>query len=178
MSESTTAREALAKYAHEAWSGWMEYLFSQCPQSNHAVTIPGESALRWKRQMSTPYDQLPESEKASDRVEADKMLAIIGTSKETETLARVRSERDALEAELTALKHQLPSMQKRHDYALEQAARWGVELDVLKDERDALRELVRDMADHLAWRCKPSCRYVSRARELGVLDEAGKGEGA
>lgn len=77
--------EALAAYAHEAWSGWMVYLFSQGNQ--RLRTIDGESSVvfelpawaveRWQRQLKTPYADLPEAEKRSDRVEAAKMLAIV-----------------------------------------------------------------------------------------------------
>jgi hypothetical protein len=39
--------------------------------------IPKWAVERWKRQMMTNYVDLPESEKQSDRDEADKMLAIM-----------------------------------------------------------------------------------------------------
>lgn len=71
-------REQLAAYAHEAWSGWMDYLFlksSVC--SDGTVVIPAELVARWKRQSQTFYADLPETEKESDRVEANRMLAII-----------------------------------------------------------------------------------------------------
>jgi len=71
-------KEQLSEYAHEAWSGWMKYLFEQTIVDLEGFTvIPTESVERWKRQMNTPYADLPESEKNSDRLEADKMLAII-----------------------------------------------------------------------------------------------------
>lgn len=79
-------REALAAYAHEAWSGWMRYMFEN-GGSVMTDNIEGEELIywvmsmgsfqRWQRQMQTPYAGLPESEKASDRAEADKMLALI-----------------------------------------------------------------------------------------------------
>lgn len=72
-------REALAEYAHEAWSGWMKYLLSKCDQTgNTYATIPTWAVRRWQRQMNTPYAELSEEEKESDRAEADKMLAIMG----------------------------------------------------------------------------------------------------
>ena len=76
-------REKLAEYAHAAWSGWMEYLFSRCAQASEfsSVIIPTNQVERWKRQMTTAYDDLPEGEKESDRAEADKMLDIIGETK-------------------------------------------------------------------------------------------------
>jgi hypothetical protein len=70
-------REQLAAYAHEAWSGWMRYLFEKSQANpDGTVMIPAWAVDRWRRQMDTPYAALPEAEKASDRVEADRMLAI------------------------------------------------------------------------------------------------------
>lgn len=78
--EDPLIRDALAAYAHRAWAGWMVYLFSKTfnhdPHSDVAV-IPEALVARWRRQMATPYQDLPESEKASDLVEADKILALL-----------------------------------------------------------------------------------------------------
>lgn len=73
------SREALAEYAHEAWSGWMEYMFSKGEYgwADGEWVMPKWAVERWQRQMSTPYAELPEEEKESDRAEADKMLAIV-----------------------------------------------------------------------------------------------------
>lgn len=80
-------REKLATYAHEAWSGWMRWMFEhggmstiQADDNGKTVTfwtMKPEQYERWQRQMNTVYGALPESEKESDRAEADKMLAII-----------------------------------------------------------------------------------------------------
>jgi hypothetical protein len=74
-------REALAAYAHEAWSGWMRYMFGKCERAHgydhEAVAIPKWAVERWTRQMNTSYADLPEEEKESDRKEADKILDII-----------------------------------------------------------------------------------------------------
>jgi hypothetical protein len=75
-------REALADYAHEAWSGWMKYMFGKGSQNNDgSILLPWSVVERWTRQMNTKYQDLPESEKESDRQEADKMLAITGEHK-------------------------------------------------------------------------------------------------
>jgi hypothetical protein len=88
MSEAET-REVLAEYAHDAWSGWMKYLFSkgeyrwvESPIESHGKVervwiMPAWAVERWARQMNTPYADLPEEEKKSDREEADRMLAIV-----------------------------------------------------------------------------------------------------
>lgn len=70
--------ETLAEYAHGAWSGWMRYMFSKgYPGMGYSWVIPSALKARWHRQMNTPYADLPEDEKESDRQEADKILAIV-----------------------------------------------------------------------------------------------------
>ena len=78
---SADLREALAEYAHAAWSGWMKYMFSKCSDkvTSAGTLIPHSLVERWKMQMNTPYSELSAGEKDSDRDEADKMLAIVGT---------------------------------------------------------------------------------------------------
>ena len=81
-------REKLAAYAHEAWSGWMRWMFEQGGFSTiHADdngqtitlwTMKPEKYARWQRQMTSNYEDLPDSEQASDRAEADRMMAIFG----------------------------------------------------------------------------------------------------
>jgi hypothetical protein len=71
--------EPLAAFCHdEQWSGWMHYLFGKTtPNEDGSVTIPAWAAERWRRQMATPYSELPESEKESDRVEARRILTFL-----------------------------------------------------------------------------------------------------
>lgn len=61
--------ERLAAVAHESWRGWMEW------QASPDRTL--EDVRRWRRQAKTPYADLPEPEKESDRVEARKYLAVM-----------------------------------------------------------------------------------------------------
>lgn len=80
-------REALAALAHEMWSGWMAYQFEKGALTTtwdiyerrkvETFHLPHQFVERWQRQMNTPYAELSESEKEGDRVEADKMLAIV-----------------------------------------------------------------------------------------------------
>ncbi len=77
MTEAT--REQLAAYAHEAWAAYMGYFLDKCEaQPDGALIIPAAYAIALRKQIATPYAELSESEKASDRDEADKMLAILG----------------------------------------------------------------------------------------------------
>lgn len=74
-------REKLAEYAHTAWSGWMRYLFEKSTRNaDGTVTLPAWAVERWERQLTTPYADLSEAEKDSDRAEADAMIAIVTPS--------------------------------------------------------------------------------------------------
>lgn len=71
-------REELAELAHNQWSGWMEYMFSKCDTGYMGtLVIPAWAVERWKRQMNTPYEELSDEEKDSDRSEADKFMKVI-----------------------------------------------------------------------------------------------------
>lgn len=70
--------EALAAYAHEAWAGWMQYLFGLAHSDGKGgKVIPAPQVQRWLRQMNSHYTELPEEEKDSDRLEAAKIVDII-----------------------------------------------------------------------------------------------------
>ncbi len=76
--------EALAAAEHESWMGWAVYMLdrveqeladSSIPDALHAFQcLPG--VKRWRRQAVTPYADLPEKEKESDRVEARKKIEV------------------------------------------------------------------------------------------------------
>lgn len=53
-------KEDLSDYAHEAWSGWMKYMFKQGKFNDDGTwTMPKTSVERWQRQMETSYKKLP-----------------------------------------------------------------------------------------------------------------------
>lgn len=68
-------RERLADLCHKQWCGWMVYLFEKsiCNEDG-SITIPPDLVKRWNRQIQTNYYALPEKEKDSDRIEADKFI--------------------------------------------------------------------------------------------------------
>lgn len=71
-------KEKIASVQHDIWSHWMKYMFSVCRrESGDVLIIPPEKVRRWSRQMYTPYSELTEKEKASDRIQADKVLNVI-----------------------------------------------------------------------------------------------------
>lgn len=60
-------REVLADLEHEQWSHWTKHMLDNLTPKN---------IERWKRQIETPYSQLTEKEKDSDREWADKVLSL------------------------------------------------------------------------------------------------------
>lgn len=70
--------EALAGAEHASWARWMEYLFSVSERTEDgAYRIPLRSVRHWERQIRTPYRDLTEKEKESDRDEVRRILPII-----------------------------------------------------------------------------------------------------
>lgn len=97
-------REAVAALEHQQWQHWTRYMLEvlrpvidaglSIPRTDERLLAMGhargrkmsplwravEDALkRWHRQINTPYADLTEKEKDSDRVWADKVLEITGT---------------------------------------------------------------------------------------------------
>lgn len=71
--------EKLAEAQHRIWASWMEYLFSISIQNEDgSCTIPADKVTRWTRQIKTPYSELSEQEKDSDREQADKVAIVFG----------------------------------------------------------------------------------------------------
>ncbi|MCK5602218.1 hypothetical protein KAR91_10125 [Candidatus Pacearchaeota archaeon] len=83
--------ERMADVVHQVWCVWMEYMFKQGHVSSFKeFVISPEPHGRWRRQMITPYAQLSEGEKQSDRDIARRYLNI-AWSPENE-LADIREE--------------------------------------------------------------------------------------
>lgn len=76
--EIDNIRELVADYAHRAWSGWMQYMFLHCTLNDRGdATIPVGVVRRWRRQIETPYEQLPPAEQASALEQADAILSLL-----------------------------------------------------------------------------------------------------
>ncbi len=61
--------EKFAEIEHERWSKWQKYMHSKCmPTADDGIYQIGEEFVaRWNRQINTPYSNLSEEEKQSDR---------------------------------------------------------------------------------------------------------------
>jgi hypothetical protein len=69
--------EALAAVEHERWSHWQQYMHGKCTPVGGALLIPAELVKRWEAQLKTPYAQLTEEEKESDREQVRRYLPLI-----------------------------------------------------------------------------------------------------
>lgn len=78
MSDNKNLREELADVQHAIWAHWMQYMFSCGTFDEQGNWImPWDKARRWQRQMDTPYAELTDKERESDRDQADKVLAVL-----------------------------------------------------------------------------------------------------
>lgn len=76
--------ESTANLAHTAWSNWMKYVFSKSVHNDDgSVTIPKWTVIRWKAQIGTNYEDLPEDMKDSDRTEAIRYIINLARSSES-----------------------------------------------------------------------------------------------
>lgn len=60
--------EKLAALEHKQWAHWTRYMLDNLTEENIA---------RWRRQIDTDYQDLPEQEKASDREWARKTVEVV-----------------------------------------------------------------------------------------------------
>ena len=60
--------EEMAALEHEQWAHWTRYMLDNLTPDNIS---------RWRRQIDTPYAELPEAEKRSDREWAHKGIAVV-----------------------------------------------------------------------------------------------------
>ena len=66
-----------AEIEHNRWSRWQSYLFSKSEWTKDGYLIPRELCFRWQKQIDTPYSELSEKEKESDKKEVENYLPIL-----------------------------------------------------------------------------------------------------
>jgi len=71
--------ETLASVEHERWSHWQRYMHSKCVSQGDdgALLIPADLVKQWEKQIATPYSELSNEEKESDREQVRKYLPLI-----------------------------------------------------------------------------------------------------
>lgn len=70
--------EELAAIEHERWAHWQRFVHDSGKiQLDGSLIIPADLVARWERQIQTPYHQLTEPERESDREQVRKYLPTI-----------------------------------------------------------------------------------------------------
>ena len=111
-SEIPDAREEAANLAHDIWCHWMQYYFTKTTRLDYGdEVVSAELAYRWRRQMITPYSDLSEKEKESDREIARLLILPLNKDPVSAAALAVIAQRDgenqALRAIIAELKLEL-----------------------------------------------------------------------
>lgn len=70
--------ERLSSLEHARWARWQAYMHSKGSiLPDGSLKIPRELVEHWQRQIDTPYEDLSEREKESDREQVREYLGII-----------------------------------------------------------------------------------------------------
>jgi len=74
--------EALADIEHQRWSSWQRYVHEDVCEEEGVLdsgnlVIPPDKVAHWNRLIATPYAELPEHSKQSDRDEVMKYWPLI-----------------------------------------------------------------------------------------------------
>ncbi|MBY3323818.1 hypothetical protein HFO02_09370 [Rhizobium laguerreae] len=70
--------EKLAAIEHERWAHWQKFVHtSGTRQADGSLILPPDMVERWQRQIETPYSDLSDAEKASDREQVSKYLPMV-----------------------------------------------------------------------------------------------------
>ena len=70
--------ETLAAIEHQRWSRWQQYMHSKGVRNDDgSMVIPADLVRRWEQQIASPYAELSETEKESDREQVMEYLSVI-----------------------------------------------------------------------------------------------------
>ena len=81
MKDKKELREELANFIHEVWAHWTGYMLGEIctdvPPKVAEFVQETSCVKRWHGQIETPYAELSEKEKDSDRVFANTLLNLL-----------------------------------------------------------------------------------------------------
>ncbi|MEO5317779.1 hypothetical protein PV761_04200 [Arthrobacter sp. CC3] len=76
--ENVQTVERLAAIEHERWAHWQQYVHDRCQRRDDgSLVVPAELAARWQAQIETPYAELTEEERESDREQVRRYLPTV-----------------------------------------------------------------------------------------------------
>jgi len=70
--------ETLAAIEHDRWAHWQRYMHGKGERlPDGSLLLPADLVRRWELQIATPYSELTECEKDSDRDQVKKYLPVV-----------------------------------------------------------------------------------------------------
>ena len=76
--ENADLLEQLAAIEHERWAHWQRFMHEQgLRQPDGSIVLPAKLVTKWDRLIDTPYSQLTEKERESDREQVRRYLPIV-----------------------------------------------------------------------------------------------------
>lgn len=70
--------ERLAAIEHERWAHWQRYMHDKASRNEDgSLTLPADLVARWERLIVTPYSDLTEAERESDRDQVRRYLPLV-----------------------------------------------------------------------------------------------------
>lgn len=70
--------ERLAAAEHERWAHWQAYMHGKAERRpDGGLLLPADLVRQWEEQIATPYADLTEAEKESDRKQVKRYLPLI-----------------------------------------------------------------------------------------------------
>ena len=119
-----TVLDNLAALEHNQWAHWTAYMLDHLTDAN---------IERWKRQLATPYADLSEKEKESDREWARKALSVIRTWARPRSRAALLAEVEELRTRLTLTPEKVRSLAAALAEALDTGG-WMLVEDITGDQ--------------------------------------------
>ena len=81
--------EDLAAIEHERWAHWQRFMHEQGKrQPDGSLTLPADLVAKWDRLIDTPYGQLTEKERESDRDQVRRYLPTVSKAYASPALGR------------------------------------------------------------------------------------------
>ena len=73
-----SAIDELAAVEHERWAHWQRYIHDKGErQPDGSLVLPRDLVERWEAQITTPFADLSEAEKGSDREQVRRYLPLV-----------------------------------------------------------------------------------------------------
>jgi hypothetical protein len=86
MPDENALLEQLAAIEHERWAHWQRFMHGKGERkADGSLVLPPDLVSKWERLIETPYAQLTDKEKESDREQVKRYLPVVadayGTAK-------------------------------------------------------------------------------------------------